>query len=34
MAEEGGLKISHMKIEDKFEYKNLLYPLKKGKHSD
>ena len=34
MAEEGGMKLSEMTIEDKFEYKKLLFPKMKGKYSD
>lgn len=34
MAKEGGLGVSDLTIEDKFNYKKLLYPNKKGKHSD
>lgn len=34
MAKEGNLGTSEMTIEDKFNYKKLLYPNKKGKYSD
>jgi len=34
MAEEGQLLLSNLQIEDKFEYKKLLYPKMKGKSSD
>lgn len=34
MAAESGLDLSDRKIEDKYEYKKLLYPVFKGKYSD
>jgi hypothetical protein len=34
MAAESGQLISELTIEDKYEYKKLLYPVFKGKYSD
>jgi hypothetical protein len=34
MAKESGLKLSDFCIEEKYEYKKLIYPKFKGKHSD